>query len=525
MVQYKKDNKTPVYAQDPVGSRVKTPVTTTPQSQEVRPVEHAPTPAPAETPLQAWNSIMMPETPKANSAAPATKANPVAPATNTAPAASAAKTPAKDYRTFYTGEDLYNADLERTLQSGGFQAWYSDAPDPNAKETWKWVMEDGTVKYYNIGDNIQTGSTPPVGYGPIGNAATQAPVQNGGMVQLPGGNAVPSVGNSQQALLNKWQKAAGQQATGQIDYAVNKGVTELERALADAQPMFKEQAEAVARDEMQALDNSALYAEARGDKGGIGQSQYNEIQSAAAQNRLAVQQAQTKLATDTARQIADLRAQGEFEKADKLLEITQNYLSQLMSLEQWAAEFGLSVEQFQANLDKWQQEFDFERYKYDTNLGLNKTSQMADLASALLGSGIRLDKAQMNALGINEDQMNEMLLLNQLQANQAPTMSLTSAKDAAKNGVFSDEVLSVLYKNGYTDEMIRKIYSHMEMPANASNDLKRLVDMVKDKKFDSADKAIEFAVGIQNNSSYKNAITDDELNWFAEWLDVQKWED
>jgi hypothetical protein len=131
----------------------------------------------------------------------------------------------------------------------------------------------------------------------------------------------------------------------------------------------------------------------------------------------------------------------------------------------------------------------------------------------------------MDALGINEDQMNEMLLLNQLQAAQTPTMSLTTAKDAAEKGVFSDEVLSVLYQNGYTDEMIRKIYSHMEMPANASNDLKRLVDMVKSKKFDSADKAIEFAVGIQNNSSYKNAITDDELNWFAEWLDVQKWED
>ena len=511
--KYMKDNKTPVYAQDPVGSHVKTPVTATPQEQSVRPVGHAPTPAPAETPLQAWNSIMMPETPKAN---------PVAPAATTAPAAPAAKTPAQEYRTFYSGDDLYAADLERTLQNGGFNAWYSDTPDPTAKETWKWVMEDGTVKYYNIGDNIQTGSTPPAGYGPIGNPATQAPGA-GGMGQMPGG--VPSVGNSQQALLNEWQKAAGQQATGQIDYAVNRGVTELERALADAQPMFKEQAEAVARDEMQALDNSALYAEARGDKGGIGHSQYNEIQSAAAQNRLAVQQAQTKLATDTARQIADLRAQGEFEKADKLLEITQSYLSQLMNLEKWAAEFGLSYEQFQANLDKWQKEFDFERYKYDTNLGLNKTSQMADLASALLGSGIRLDKTQMDALGINEDQMNEMLLLNQLQATQTPTMSLTTAKDAAKNGVLSDEVLSVLYQNGYTDEMIRKIYSHMEMPANASNDLKRLVDMVKSKKFDSADKAIEFAVGIQNNSSYKNAITDDELNWFAEWLDVQKWED
>ena len=45
-------------------------------------------------------------------------------------------------------------------------------------------------------------------------------------------------------------------------------------------------------------------------------------------------QAQTKLSTDTARQIADLRAQGEFEKADALLELNQTYLSKLMEIQQ-----------------------------------------------------------------------------------------------------------------------------------------------------------------------------------------------
>ena len=160
------------------------------------------------------------------------------------------------------------------------------------------------------------------------------------------------------ALLDEWKAAAEEQANSQIDFATQQAITQLERALQDAQPQFKEQAEAVSIDERQAMDNAALYAQLRGDQGGIGQEQYSSIQNTAAQNRLAVQQAQTKLSTDTARQIEDLRAQGEFEKADKALEITQNYLAQLIGLEQWALEVNLSVDQFNIQLQQWQKEYD-----------------------------------------------------------------------------------------------------------------------------------------------------------------------
>lgn len=181
---------------------------------------------------------------------------------------------------------------------------------------------------------------------------------NAGAGGSSGGGSYPDTPEGRmQAILDEWKYAAEQQANGQIDYAVEQAIKELERALQDAQPQFKEQAESVSLDERQALDNSALYAELRGDRGGIGQEQYNSIQNTAAQNRLAVQQAQTKLSTDTARQIEDLRAQGEFEKADKALEITQQYLAQLVSLEQWAAEFGLTQQQFQAQLQQWEAEY------------------------------------------------------------------------------------------------------------------------------------------------------------------------
>jgi hypothetical protein len=105
-------------------------------------------------------------------------------------------------------------------------------------------------------------------------------------------------------------------------------------------------------------------------------------------------------------------------------------------------------------------------------------------------------------------------------------MSLTAAKEAAKNGVFSDDVLAVLRANGYTDEMIRGIYGYVRpMPENPSEDLKKLMDLVKSGRFSSAEDAIKLAYSAQGQATHKNAITDDELDWFAEWLDAQKWED
>ena len=198
---------------------------------------------------------------------------------------------------------------------------------------------------------------------------TPAPETPAPEVTVPEKTKIPTVDiEPLRQLLEQWKTAADEQSKTKIEYAMEQAITELERAEEDAQIQFREQAESVALDERQGMDNAALYAEARGDKGGIGLSQYNEIQAAAAQNRLAVQQAQTKLSTDTARQIADLRAQGEFEKADAVLETTQTYLARLIQLEQWAAEYGLDAAQFQAQLDQWQAEFELDMKKFETDV-------------------------------------------------------------------------------------------------------------------------------------------------------------
>lgn len=276
------------------------------------------------------------------------------------------------------------------------------------------------------------------------------------------------------SLLDAWQQAAIQQSNGQIDYAVAKAVADLERALADAQPQFKEQAESVDRDARQAMDNSALYAEMRGDKGGIGQEQYNAIQNTQAQNHLTVQQAQTKLATDTQRQIADLRAQGEFEKANAALEITQNYLAQLISLEQWAAEYNLSVEQFnesvrqweasynmemqklQISQNQWQAEFDASQNRwqaeFDYTKQLNSQNQLAGMGEALLSAGIPLTDEQLKAMGITGEQASQLLIQQQLAAAQ-------QGSDVGTQSAFFDSALDKaesMLKEGKTSTEIRR---------------------------------------------------------------------
>ena len=145
--------------------------------------------------------------------------------------------------------------------------------------------------------------------------------------------------------------------TASSDYAVNRGMQELLQAQAEGEAQLQSQRNQTYVDERNALDNSALYAETRGDRGGIGQAQYNQIQAQAAANRQLVNTAQTQLAADTQQQIAQLRAEGEFEKADTLLEISQTYLLKLLALEQWAAEYQLNTQKFEASVSQWQQEY------------------------------------------------------------------------------------------------------------------------------------------------------------------------
>ena len=208
------------------------------------------------------------------------------------------------------------------------------------------------------------------------------------------------------------------------DYAVAQGVKALNRNMQDSRAKFQTQRNQVDADEAKALDNQVLYAEARGDRGGIGKVQYGGIQNTAATNRQVVNSAEVKLQTDTARQIADLRAQGEFEKADKVLEISNKYLTELQNLEKWAKEKNVGVQEFNAKLRQWENEYLLKvgEYLTDTELQAAKlfgvsangaetadyrnavADRYAEGARAMMNAGIVPSAAQLEAMGWTPEQ-------------------------------------------------------------------------------------------------------------------------
>ena len=167
------------------------------------------------------------------------------------------------------------------------------------------------------------------------------------------------------ASLKEWLEAAQGQAAARTDRATAQAVQELTQANADAQVQYQVQQNQISAEEARAKDNQALYAAARGDRGGIGAAQYDSVQNTAAVQRAALSAARTRMAEETARQIAQLRAQGEYDKADAALQLTQQYLTQLMSLQRWAAEYQLDAARFQSQLDQWQANYDLKRRQMD----------------------------------------------------------------------------------------------------------------------------------------------------------------
>ena len=230
--------------------------------------------------------------------------------------------------------------------------------------------------------------------------------------------------SQQKAELRSRQNLEEARAKEAVNYAVASGINDLQRNLQDAKGMYQTQRNQVDADEAKALDNQVLYAEARGDRGGIGKAQYGSIQNTAANNRAAVNSAQVKLTTDTNRQIADLRAKGEFEKADKVLEISNKYLTELQNLEKWAKEKNVGVQEFNAKLSQWQNEYalDVGKYLTDTELNAAKLSgvfsngaatadyrnamnkRYADSAKALINAGIVPSEEQLAAMGWTPEQ-------------------------------------------------------------------------------------------------------------------------
>lgn len=198
---------------------------------------------------------------------------------------------------------------------------------------------------------VQTPQQPtqqPVGAYP---AQTGAGVAYGSNVAQ-GAAMQPYDPSSIQSFLESYFGQAQQQTQAKIDNATAQGIRQLQQTQEKSNQQIQEQRNQAAIQGAKAQDNQALYAEARGDRGGIGAAQYDAVMNNTARIQASLNQQQTQVANDTAQQIAQLRANGEYEKADALLELGQQYLSQLISLQQWALSYNMDVAQFNRQLEQ-----------------------------------------------------------------------------------------------------------------------------------------------------------------------------
>jgi len=269
--------------------------------------------------------------------------------------------------------------------------------------------------------------------------------------------------------------SAQQQQKQQIDYAVNQGVKELQRAEEDAQKQFQTQQNQVDIDEAKALDNQALYAEARGDRGGIGQAQYGQIQATAMTNRRAINTARTELATNTARQIADLRAQGEFQKADAILQLTQNYLSQLNEIQMWEAEYNLTVEQMNEQIRQWNESFAVEVANLTGTYNGQKTRAAreaeAEIALGMLQEGYTLSEEQLANL------------LSVYNISGATAESIRTEAQAAKDKEKDAELVNIALtyaQNGI--DLTEAQWAALERAGHSRAQVEQIIQAAKDAK-------------------------------------------
>ena len=130
-------------------------------------------------------------------------------------------------------------------------------------------------------------------------------------------------------LINGQWDAYAQQQTNTIDQRTRQNMLSAQRNYEDSIGSYQKQYRDATTSMYQGMDNAALTADLSGRYGGMASAQVSSIQNAYQKQRQQIALQQQKLATDTAREIEDLRAQGEFDKADALLKARQQQFQQL----------------------------------------------------------------------------------------------------------------------------------------------------------------------------------------------------
>lgn len=223
-------------------------------------------------------------------------------------------------------------------------------------------------------------------------------------------------------LITQLYDAEAERIRTETNYETQGAVDQLNRALQDAQPSYEQAIANQLLETKQAKDAQALYNQVQGDRGGIGSARMSSIENTGAKNREAIASQQKKLATDTARQIADLRAQGKYKEATLLLQNSQQQLSALYNE--------------QVRLQQEQQQ---------------KNEVLASLGAQFLSAGTMPPDNLLVAMGLDRDTAQSYIGLINAQQNAG-----------SNNGNYNNDEEDITYGPGIPEENMKWVRQTVE---------------------------------------------------------------
>lgn len=328
-----------------------------------------------------------------------------------------------------------------------------------------------------------------LGGGTAGGSGGGSWMTGGGTSGGDGGGSIAPPVEDYTDLIEEMNKAAKEKALAELRAAFEKNVAGLDRTAASIAPQYQDARNQAAGASEQARRQFAEYAAATGLNSGAGgqgqlainnalQGSLNQLNTAEASSMADLELQRSQTETDYNNAIAQAEANGDYQLAQQLYqekvrvdEAIREQMIQQAQMDFQQQQLAWQQQQTGVANSQWNQQFQTgqEQQGWENKLAIAKMlAQYGDFSGY-------------EALGIDTTQMKSAWeAQSALEAAQAQgrvktggtsggggggtgggsAMNLTTAKAAASAGVFNDEVLSVLRKNGYSDAMLEAIYGY-----------------------------------------------------------------
>lgn len=173
-----------------------------------------------------------------------------------------------------------------------------------------------------------------------------------------------------------------------IDHRVQQDTAQAQRAYEDQIGAYQKQYRDYTKNMYQGMDNAALQSRVNGQFGGMATAQAGAVRNAYQNQRQQLSLRQQKLATDTLREIEDLRAQGAFDKADALLQARQQEFQALY-------EDAVRVDENKYGNEVYQNDVDREQAQ-------NDRAYLQQLGQAFMSMGVMPSESMLVAMGLDQ---------------------------------------------------------------------------------------------------------------------------